>query len=183
VEVAELYCLVCPTGSTVSVSEGAWRPLMTALADGLGSPASGGQVPPYFATFAATCGDALVSIAEYLTEDVLLVMASDGQGAASSRGSRATSSRISSSGGGSSSSSSAQKPVSGGTNPAVTGEHRVAWAQRVVGALSMLLAAQQEPQGVQLDQTGEQCDQLVTVPLECFVCCREGGRDNLPPPP
>jgi hypothetical protein len=179
-EVAELYCLVCPKGSptsesTATVSGIAWRPLVGALGDGLADP--DGSV---LSSFAATCGEALISIAEYLVEDVLLVVGPHGPSGASSAGrasstnsSRAATSTSSSSraqgsrtgatsassaarSSATTSSSHAQRPVAGGNNPGVTLQHRMAWAREALGALALVLGGQQALQTAPVGQTGEQ---------------------------
>jgi len=157
-EVAELYCLVVPAGRDYAAYGGAWRALVSMLGGMVRAPY--GHLP---AAFAATCGEALISIAEYLTEDVLLVMAPDGPGAASSSSSRgagetramdvapSSASSAPSSTRSSSSRGSAHRPVAGGCNPAVTQDHRLNWAQDALDAMCLLLAEQQALQG----HTGE----------------------------
>jgi hypothetical protein len=148
-EVAELYCLVCPTPLGARVGKNAWLLYQ-----------HGGAIPhSALAQFAATCGEALLSIAEYMVEDVLLV--SSDVGGASTPGSDAAAASASSSAHGSSrdagaagsssttstpqagsSSSRRGRPKAGGRNPAVTLKHRVAWAQDTVSGLGLLLQLQ-----------------------------------------
>lgn len=113
--------------------------------------------PETLATFVATSGEALVSIAERLVDDVLFVMDSPSSltsgGATSSRGSHAAgasthqpNSRTSgtkAAGRGkptstvsASSSTSMKHPWYGSGNPGVTLEHRLAWARSAVSILA-----------------------------------------------
>jgi hypothetical protein len=109
---------------------------------------------PVQARFAATCGEALLSIAEYLVEDVLLVSqggAAGGSGAASkpTTAARATAAATSSDGGtgpgirqtssSSSSSSSSRRPRAGVGTPQVSLECRGRWAQDAIAALCGLM--------------------------------------------
>jgi hypothetical protein len=163
-EVTELYCLVCP--GPVPVVRDGWL--------GLSQAAS---TAPYdaLAGFAATCGDALLGITEYLVEDVLLVARQAAEDAAA-RGAHAGSSTAtsgaassSSPGGGAagrssssnssgnaagaagaaaaSSSSSKVRPVAGGQNPTVTLEHRLWWAQDAVSIVGHLMQQQEDLDG------------------------------------
>jgi hypothetical protein len=159
VEVAELYCLVSPPGRASSVHAEPWHPLLQAI-----------EVCPYpvLASFAATCGEALLSITKYLVEDVLLV-------ASGVAGARASAAGTGSSTGSSdvqrvrdnnsscrrSSSSGEQRPRMGGRNPKVTLNHRVTWAQHSITILGLLMSHQDcmDPKGLadcsQLEQSGE----------------------------
>jgi hypothetical protein len=164
-EVAELYCVANPIDGTheipvEDVCYMAWQPLLSALTNALA--AADAHVPT---AFAATCGEALFSIAEYLVEDVLLVMVGEGPGAgnsadwtssSSSRTGAASASTTSAASTSSSSSSSAQKLVTGGDNIFVTADDRLAWTRDVATVLGLLLAQQQTPLGTPQSQTGEQ---------------------------
>jgi hypothetical protein len=146
-ESAELYCLVCPTGSPVFLH--AWRAHNAGLHVLLHCSAEG--VP---AAFTATCGEALVSIAEYLVEDVMLVMVGEGPGAVNKRSGANSSSSSSSKPAAevaaasapdagppatTSSRPTARRPTAGGKNPEVALKHRMRWAEAAMYALGMLL--------------------------------------------
>jgi hypothetical protein len=168
-EVTELYCLVCPGGSTDPELEGAW----TAFQRGVIPFLSLGWCPEeYEHAFAAAGGAGLLSIAEYLTEDALLVM--DGASPPTSSNfstnianssSVAGCSRQHSTTAGSSSAgaaAAANASSSGGIGRrATTGSRhvpqstRMAWAQQVVDCLGILSFRLQQPNGVQHGQLGE----------------------------
>jgi hypothetical protein len=107
------------------------------------------------ARFAATCGEALLSIAEYLVEDVLLVASGAAEGAAKAsaavRGSSAGTAAASSSTHGRSdtdsvrdnSSRKKQRPRMGGRNPKVTQDHHVTWAQHSITNMGLLMVRQE----------------------------------------
>jgi len=152
-EATELYCLVSPGGAKVDQS--AWYAIY-----------QGTDASPYTAQvqFAATHGEALLSIAEYLVEDVLLV--SNAAAAPKPTGSAAADTSPCSTGGTSSSStssssSSSRRPRAGAGNAAVTLEHRVWWAQCAVTTLGHLMRHQQLPweeypeDGTYLEQQGK----------------------------
>jgi hypothetical protein len=126
-EVAELYCLTCPTGRFRPLHRDTWNALQQAA-----------QVSSYpvQAQFAATHGETLLSIAEYLVEDVL-VTSSAAEGGASGNGGSA------SSGSSSGSSSSKRHPRTGNRNRQVTLDHHVWWTQNVITTLSILMKLQE----------------------------------------
>lgn len=153
-ELAELYCIACPVSGTHvllghDVCDMAWQPLLMASTDALAAP--GGHVP---SAFAATCGEALISIAEYLVEDVMLVMVGEGPGAVNKRSGANSSSSSSSKPAAevaaasapdagppatTSSRPTARRPTAGGKNPEVALKHRMRWAEAAMYALGMLL--------------------------------------------
>jgi hypothetical protein len=170
VEVAELYCLVCPPGGVPSEHHEPWHVLQMAI-----------EVSPYpvLAGFAATCSEALLGIAEYLVEDVLLVASGAAAGPKASaagprsragtsatsgpRGTRRSSDtqRVQDSSSRSRSSSGKLHPTSGGTNRHVTLAHHVAWAQLTITTLGLLMVRQEwacakgPDDGSILEQKGE----------------------------
>jgi hypothetical protein len=143
-EVTELYCLVCPPGPAKSVCKDAFMPLQQAL---VATPRS------VMAQFTATYGGALLSIAEYLVEDVLLESSgaagaasgsaagpqAAGQGAAAGRSQHGIPETQASS------SSSKHHPRAGGRSPAVTAQHRVMWTQDAASTLGVLTLQQDKP--------------------------------------
>jgi hypothetical protein len=163
-EVTELYCLVSPSSGTAGspevVTSHAWLALMQAV-----------KVCPYpvLARFAATCGEALLSIAEYLVEDVLLVASGAVAGFSSS----------------SSSSSRKCSPEAGGQNPAVTLEHRVKWAQDAMSMLCFLMSEQhdrdeQSPKSVDFpDNEGEQLAAQQKTLMEAELKAVQGAKNML----
>jgi hypothetical protein len=143
-EATELQCLVPPT------PDGVRKDAMLALQQTVeAAPRS------VRAEFAATSGEALLSIAEHLVEDVLLV-SSGAAGAASgsaagppaaSRGAAAvaaagTDNQPSSNSNSNSSSSSKRRYLVGGGSPEVTLMHRVRWAQDSVTNVGVLMRRQ-----------------------------------------
>jgi hypothetical protein len=175
-EVSELYCSIIlrKSGAHVFLND-AWPVSMASVM----CPAD------VLHAFAATSGDALISIAERLVEDVVYVMGSAASpvppsgGGGSSRGSRpagASSSALSSSpanGSGStavpqgaglgssappaatSSNNSMKQPWYGHANPAVTLEHRLAWAQAAVATLGTV-SGRRQPASWQQGHEGEE---------------------------
>jgi len=135
-EVSELYCLVCPLDRAGEVRKDPFLTLQQAVA---AAPRS------VRAEFAATYGETLLSIAEYLVEDVLLVISggsSSGQAAAAdTRADTGMSQhRTPEAQRSSSSSSGRRRPWAGGRNPAVTlANHRVWWAQDTVSTIGMMI--------------------------------------------
>jgi hypothetical protein len=124
-EATELCCLVCPSDVNNVVSKTVTVAYLYIVDISY----------PVLTSFAATCGEALISIAEYLVEDVLLVSS----GAAPQPADLSTTTTTSSS---SSSSGSRGQLRAGGDNPAVTLEHRVAWAQGTLESLAALMSHQ-----------------------------------------
>jgi hypothetical protein len=114
---------------------------------------------PVLASFAATCGEVVISIAEYLVEDVLLVASSGAalQAASTTAASSNSATRSSSS----SSSSSRARPRAGGGNPSLTLERRVAWAHDVLELLAGFMTMQALPKppdgGSYWEAAGECC--------------------------
>jgi hypothetical protein len=136
-EVSEMYCHISPSCGYMVVEERAW-PILSAVR---------ACSPQALASFATTCGDALISIAEYLVEDVLLVMGAAGGASATSRPTIAATPT-------SSHSNSKQQPRHGAGNPDVTLKHRRAWAQDVLSTLG-LLCQPQPSMDSRLGQGGE----------------------------
>jgi hypothetical protein len=140
-EATELYCLVSPDNQE-KLDKDAWVTLYQST-----------DASPYPAQvkFAAACGEALLSIAEYLVEDVLLVSSS---GAAAGRTAGSTPDSTSTS-------SSSSRPRAGSGNAAVTLQHRIQWAQVAATTLGHLMRHQQLPvvdhpaHGSYLEQEGE----------------------------
>jgi hypothetical protein len=155
-EVTELYCLACPGagGASDPFLEGAWSAVRSGVLPILGM----GVRPEDFAyPFAAAAGPALLSITEYLTEDVLLMMdgaaspvlspaTSNTTASSSSRNPRTTagssSAAAASAANASSSGGKAQRPTAG--RRVALGIH-VTWAQQVVDFLGTLFARLQQP--------------------------------------
>jgi hypothetical protein len=106
--------------------------------------------------FAATCGEALLSIAEYLVEDVLLVASG---GAAAGRGA-----------GKGKKASSSSSPKAAGGNPVVTLEHRVRWAQSAMEVLACLMGMQMLEKKHRTTDYWEQAGGWLTHPA-VFVRC------------
>jgi hypothetical protein len=160
-EVTELYCLVSPDDlSTPNDRPPNWASVRPDILLGLQHAVEAAPANVR-AEFAAASGTALLSMAEYLVEDVLL----EGSGATSAaaaaansiaagpqaagQGSTSGTSRHAPAGtqrGGSSSTSSSssrtRRPKAGGGNPAVTLEQRVTWAQEAVTTLCILTRRQ-----------------------------------------
>jgi hypothetical protein len=191
VEVAELYCLVCPPTPGGAVYMEPWAVLQKAV-----------NVAPYpvLAGFAASSSKALLGITEYLVEDVLLVASGAAAGpkasaagsapstspaansaSSSSQGSSAAEGVPNSGSSSSSSSSKKRRPHMGGRNPGVTLEHRAAWAQDSISTVSWLMWRQDMLQAWEVP--GNSLDDLSSLEQEgevlntcwsmCwFACCQ-----------
>jgi hypothetical protein len=166
-EVSELYCLVCPLDRVDAVRKDPFLTLQQAV-----------QVAPHSvrAEFAATYGEALLSIAECLVEDVLLVSsggssssapaaAPDSRPVTGTSQHRTPETQHNSSTSSSSSSSGRRRPWAGGRNPAVTlVNHRVWWAQDTVSTIGRLMLQDYKDYVVPIDAgesaepRGEQAD-------------------------
>jgi hypothetical protein len=132
-EATELYGLISPNDVDGGVNKSIWATFVQILA----------CPHPVLASFAATCGEALIGVAEHLVEDVVLV--SSGAAPAPTNTTGCSSSSSSTTKGGSSSSSgssSRARPRAGRDNPVVTLVHRVGWAQDTVGCLGLLMSQQ-----------------------------------------
>jgi hypothetical protein len=145
-EVAELYCLVCP--APAPALRQVWTLVMAAVQ----------KSSSVLAAFAATCGEALISIVEYLTEDVLLVMNSPST--STSAAGASSSSRRSSSGN--------RQPRYGGTDTSITLEDRLYWALDAGAALGLLLARLQNAIRITPLEAGEeQAGWIMLLTLMC----------------
>jgi hypothetical protein len=176
-EATELYCLVCPPAKFVC--DYAFMGLQQALD---ATPRS------LLAAFAATSGETLLSIAEYLVADVLLESSgaagaasgsAAGPQAAGQRSRQSADESQPSSSSSISSSSSNRRPRAGGRNPGITLEHRVKWAQDTVTTIGVLTLRQDKawslpPQTGSRDVGGEHTDASQTHCLQltqhCQVC-------------
>lgn len=131
-EVSELYC---PSSPFTPVQRRAW-PIMAAVS----------ACPPQaLATFVATSGEALISIAEHLVQDVLLAMASSGSATAAPRLTAAATAKSSSN----KASSSMEKPRYASNNSSVALEDRQAWAQDVLFAVATIAIQESGAGGLQ----------------------------------
>jgi hypothetical protein len=139
-EVSEMYCHVSPSSAVAPPQKHAW-PILSAVH---------ACSPHALASFASTSGEALISIAEHLVEDVLLVMGT------------ATGSH----------SNSKQQPRHGAGNPDVTLKHRLAWAQDMLSTLG-LLCRPQPSMDRRLGQGGEEHLLISSAhQLQADSCCR-----------
>jgi hypothetical protein len=126
-EVTELQCLVCHPPDIVR------KDATLALQQSL-------EVAPRSvrAEFAATHGETLLSIAEYLVEDVL----QEGSGAAAAPAAGPQAAGQGAAGGTETLPSSGRRRLVGGGSPAVTLVHRVSWTQDTISTIGVLMLKQ-----------------------------------------
>jgi len=162
-EVTELQCLVCLAPEDVR------KDAMLALQQSL-------EVAPRSVRtkFAATCGEKLLSIAEYLVEDVLQEGSSTAAAPAASAAGQQAAGKMAAGGTKKQPSSSSSRRRVGGGSPGVTLMHRVSWTQDTITTIGVLMLKQGMDWAAPSETSGppELGGEHAHTELEMLILCR-----------